>query len=212
MVGIVPAFYYVDHRAPFGEPPRRDRNISSAARRACPAPRWPVHPGIAAEACVPSSTLMPGIAPVCSMIFTSGVPSAAFCQMVLVIEDHPGDIPASWPRWSGKQHFRDSRGGFPLSTTTLMSSKRFLIVPEDSSAASRPLPGLTIATATLVEIGEIHRCLLRKYWFFFVSQNRPFSGNSQGKRRKSVKENLPEPARNLPKKTHAWPRGRVAAG
>src|SRR5712671_1256197 len=31
-----------------------------------------------------------------------------------------------------------------------MSSKRFLIVPEDSSAASRPLPGVTMALATLL--------------------------------------------------------------
>src|SRR3984957_7782404 len=31
-----------------------------------------------------------------------------------------------------------------------MSSKRFLIVPDDSSAASRPLPGVTMALATLL--------------------------------------------------------------
>src|ERR1700681_4614612 len=31
-----------------------------------------------------------------------------------------------------------------------MASKRFLIVPEDSSAASRPLPGATMARATLL--------------------------------------------------------------
>src|SRR4030081_291737 len=31
-----------------------------------------------------------------------------------------------------------------------MASKRFLIVPEDSSAASMPLPGATMARATLL--------------------------------------------------------------
>ena len=39
-------------------------------------------PGHCGSACVPSSTLMPGIAPACSISLTSGVPSFAFCQIV----------------------------------------------------------------------------------------------------------------------------------
>ena len=34
------------------------------------------------KACVPSSTLMPGMLPACSISLTSGVPSFAFCQIV----------------------------------------------------------------------------------------------------------------------------------
>src|SRR3979409_1571478 len=34
--------------------------------------------------------------------------------------------------------------------STLMASKRFLIVPEDSSAASTPLPGAVMASAPLL--------------------------------------------------------------
>src|SRR5262245_43716418 len=42
-----------------------------------------------------------------------------------------------------------------------MASKRFLMVPEDSSAARMPLPGVTMATATLLSsvrfIGQFSR-------------------------------------------------------
>ena len=62
----------------------------------------------------------------------------------LVVEDDAGDVVRSSPRSSGTA-FRDSRGGCPRSTSTPMASKRFLMVPDDSSAARMPLPGATMA-------------------------------------------------------------------
>src|ERR1035441_1354060 len=43
-----------------------------------------------------------------------------------------------------------------------MASKRFLIVPEDSSAASRPLPGATMARATLLRSARFIGASFRK--------------------------------------------------
>src|SRR6185312_11016559 len=42
-----------------------------------------------------------------------------------------------------------------LVDSTLMASKRFLIVPEDSSAARMPLPGDTMARATLLRSARL---------------------------------------------------------
>src|SRR5258708_19531405 len=62
-----------------------------------------------------------------------------------------------------------------------MASKRFLIVPEDSSAASMQLPGATMARATLlrsvrfIDASSRALCVL-------ASQNRRFSGSSREKR------------------------------
>ena len=39
-------------------------------------------PGHSGRGLVPSSTLIPGIDPDCSISLTSGVPSFAFCQIV----------------------------------------------------------------------------------------------------------------------------------
>src|ERR1700730_4511859 len=44
---------------------------------------------------------------------------------------------------------RQSRRGSAVDST-LIASKRFLIVPEDSSAARMPLPGVTMASAILL--------------------------------------------------------------
>src|SRR5664279_112767 len=72
-----------------------------------------------------------------------------------------------------------------------MASKRFLIVPEDSSAASTPLPGATMANATLLRsarfIGASSRAL------FLASQTRRLSGDSQER----VKELAQAPADRL---------------
>ena len=43
---------------------------------------------------VPSSTLMPGIAPACWISFTSGVPSLRLLPDGLVVEDDAGDVAA----------------------------------------------------------------------------------------------------------------------
>src|SRR5271169_896635 len=45
-----------------------------------------------------------------------------------------------------------------------MSSKRFLIVPEDSSAASRPLPGATMARATLLRSARFIDAISEKHY------------------------------------------------
>src|SRR6476661_4242400 len=64
-----------------------------------------------------------------------------------------------------------------------MASKRFLMVPVDSSAASTPLPGATRARATLLRsarfIGASSRALAFGGSNVLASQNRRFSGNSQ---------------------------------
>src|SRR5882672_12826477 len=71
-----------------------------------------------------------------------------------------------------------------------MASKRFLIVPDDSSAASMPLPGVTMASATLLRsarfIGASSNALL------LASQTRRFSGNSQQNCRENYQENSQE--------------------
>src|ERR1700740_610007 len=65
-----------------------------------------------------------------------------------------------------------------------MSSKRFLMVPEDSSAARRPLPGVTMARATLLRSARFIIAFSRARFGagsrrIPASQNRRFSGNSQ---------------------------------
>src|SRR6267378_6460627 len=59
-----------------------------------------------------------------------------------------------------------------------MASKRFLMVPVDSSAARMPLPGTTMASATLLRSARFIGCLLRMRGCF-ASQTRPFSGKTQ---------------------------------
>src|SRR5690348_6753887 len=44
-----------------------------------------------------------------------------------------------------------------------MASKRFLIVPEDSSAARMPLPGATMALATLLSSARFMFCVSLQY-------------------------------------------------
>src|SRR4030081_2942312 len=62
-----------------------------------------------------------------------------------------------------------------------MASKRFLIVPEDSSAASMPLPGATRARATLLRSARFIDASSRALFpcRFLAGQNRRFSGDSQ---------------------------------
>src|SRR5260370_42579927 len=68
-----------------------------------------------------------------------------------------------------------------------MASKRFLMVPVDSSAARMPLPGATRARATLLRsarfIGASSTALGFGESNVLASQNRRFSGNSQENRR-----------------------------
>src|SRR5437899_5264739 len=56
-----------------------------------------------------------------------------------------------------------------------MASKRFLIVPEDSSAARMPLPGVTMARATLLRSARFIEVLQKHH--ALAHQNRRFSGN-----------------------------------
>src|SRR5258705_2188279 len=56
-----------------------------------------------------------------------------------------------------------------------MASKRFLIVPEDSSAARMPLPGVTMARATLLRSARFIEVLQKHH--AVAHQNRRFSGN-----------------------------------
>ena len=71
----------VDHRAPFGEA----RAVLVIFRQPLGEPVEAAvmsSPGQSGSGLVPSSTLMPGMAPACSISLTSGVPSLAFCQIV----------------------------------------------------------------------------------------------------------------------------------
>src|ERR1700754_3842892 len=56
-----------------------------------------------------------------------------------------------------------------------MASKRFLMVPEDSSAARMPLPGVTMARATLLRSARFIEVLQKHH--ALAHQNRRFSGN-----------------------------------
>src|SRR3954464_2840131 len=56
-----------------------------------------------------------------------------------------------------------------------MASKRFLIVPEDSSAARMPLPGVTMARATLLRSARFIEVLQKHH--ALAPENRRFSGN-----------------------------------
>jgi len=72
----------------------------------------------------------------------------------LIVEDDPGDVLAH--RFAGaEQHFAIVAARL-LVDATLMASKRFLMVPVDSSAASTPLRR-DQGQSDLIEIGEIHR-------------------------------------------------------
>src|SRR5665647_3424795 len=72
-----------------------------------------------------------------------------------------------------------------------MASKRFLIVPEDSSAASRPLPGATMARATLLRSARFNDASFRAV--VLASQSSRFSGDSQeNTSRKRVKKTRQE--------------------
>src|SRR4051812_21333640 len=81
-----------------------------------------------------------------------------------------------------------------------MASKRFLIVPVDSSAASMPLPGATMATATLLRSARFMDASSSA--FILAGQNRPFSGNSQAKLRRR-KEGRAASGRGFPSR-HFW--------
>src|SRR5687768_8426763 len=56
-----------------------------------------------------------------------------------------------------------------------MASKRFLIVPEDSSAARMPLPGVTMARATLLRSARFIEVLQKHH--ALAHQNRRLSGH-----------------------------------
>src|SRR5690242_704613 len=56
-----------------------------------------------------------------------------------------------------------------------MASNRFLIVLEDSSAARMPLPGVTMARATLLRSARFIEVLQKHH--ALAHQNRRFSGN-----------------------------------
>src|ERR1700709_921167 len=57
-----------------------------------------------------------------------------------------------------------------------MASNRFLMVPEDSSAARMPLPGMTMALAIVLRSARFIRFLRRS---FLELRNRRFSGKAQ---------------------------------
>src|SRR2546423_1005689 len=101
-------------------------------------------PGCSAMSCAPPSTLMPGMMPFFFMCSAKGVPSRVFCLSVsskrmtpLTNSAAPGVVNRS-SRYARR---------FSSLHSTLTESKRFLHVPALSSAASRPLPGATMARA-----------------------------------------------------------------
>ena len=75
----------------------------------------------------------------------------------LVVEDDAGDVTLSSPACGTAS--RDNRGGCPRSNSTPIASKRFLIVPELSSAARMPLPGATILLRDLFQSSAIDMSL-----------------------------------------------------
>ena len=79
MLGIFHAD--IDHRAPFREP-RAAILIFLQPIGELVEPGGDDSPGHSGKGLGTLSTLMPGIAPDCSISSTSGVPSLAFCQMV----------------------------------------------------------------------------------------------------------------------------------
>src|ERR1700738_4601265 len=119
---------------------RRSRSPSS--------PSVMTSPGENGSGFVPLSTLMPGSAPVLAITLTRGVPSFALWRIVSSYRMTP-EMHLDMASVARKRSSRSSRRLSGVDSTP-MESKRFLMVPDDSSAARMPRPGATIASAILL--------------------------------------------------------------
>ena len=144
----------IDHRAPLGEARAELVVLRQPLAQAVEALGDASRPGSPAAACVPLSTLMPGIAPAGSISLTSGVPSVGVLADGLVVEDDAGDVFASSPRWSGTAS-RDSRGDCSSVNSTLIASKRFLMVPDEFIGGQDALARRHHGLSDFVETCEI---------------------------------------------------------
>jgi len=110
-----------------------------------------VSPGNSASGFAPVSTLIPGITPAASSTLTNGTPSSVPCRIVSSNRITPLMCAPS----SGVVN---SICRYPRRVSSVLwtpiESKRFLIVPVDSSAARMPFPGATSAVA-VVRIGSL---------------------------------------------------------
>jgi hypothetical protein len=117
---------------------------SSKRARRPSRPSVTFSPGCPARSCAPVSTLIPGTTPFAARSSANGVPSSDAWRIVSSYRITP-------PTYSSKpgvvkRRFRYARR-FSSVDSTPIESKRFLIVPVDSSAASTPLWSATIDCA-----------------------------------------------------------------